>query len=242
MKFTGRLGKITSRKVSQALVQYGRIVSLVLFTCTIVGQVQGISASSPESKSHPVIFVEVQNYTQVTRLEIPDAERQATAIFAKAGVQICWLDLFSRKRPVQSQLNNFSADFSVRLLYAFKVIRLRQISGADALGEATIPSNTEGSVPGGIANVFVDRVADTSTRWNLFSGEVLGDAIAHELGHLLLGTAHSRQGIMKGSWTSQDLHLAGRGKLQFAPDLAGLLQRAALSLHQNPLPEIIAER
>ena len=242
MKFTGHLRKITSRKVSQAFVQYGRIVSLVLFTCTIVGQVQAISASSPRLKNHPVIFVEVRNYTQVTRLEIQDAERQAAAIFAKAGVQICWLDRLSGKPPVQSQLDNLPADFSVQLLYAFKVTRLRQISGDDALGEATIPSNTEEPAPSGIANVFVDRVADTSTRWDLFSGEVLGDAIAHELGHLLLGTENSREGVMKGSWTSQDLHLAGRGKLQFSPHQAVLLRRAALSLHQNPLPEIIAER
>ena len=121
-------------------------------------------------------------------------------------------------------------------------MRLRQISGDDALGEVTISSETEGPAPGGIVNVFVDRVADTSTRWDLFSGEVLGDAIAHELGHLLLGAEHSSQGVMKGFWTSQDLHLAGRGKLQFSPDQAGLLQRAALSLHQNPLRETIAER
>ena len=117
-----------------------------------------------------------------------------------------------------------------------------QLSGADALGECTIPSGTEVPVRGGITNVFDDRVVEVSTRWGLFPAEVLGHAMAHELGHLLLGTGHSSQGLMKGSWTSLDLQLASRGKLRFSPDQAGLLHRAALSLRQNPPPTVIAER
>lgn len=242
MELTGRLGKITNRTVAHAFVQYGRIVSVVLFSWTTVGAVQGISASPPTLKSQPVIVVEIHNCTHTTRLEIQEAERQAAAIFAKAGVRISWLNSLPEKHPVRSRINNLPADFSVRIIYAFKVMRLRQISGADALGETTIPSGTVAPLPGGTANVFVDRVDDSSTRWGLFPGEVLGDAIAHELGHLLLGTGHSSQGVMKGDWTSQDLHLGGLGKLQFLPDQAGLLQRAALSLHPNFSPEILAKR
>ena len=242
MEFTGRLGNIRNQAVSQPFLQYGRIVILVLFAWATVGPVQVLSASPPRLKSQTVIFVEVYNCTQVSRLEIREAERQAEEIFAKAGVRISWLDFLPEKHLVQSRLNKVAADFSVRILYTSKTTRPRRMFQVDTLGETTIPSGTEGPVPGGIVSVFVDRVYDSSTRWGLFSGEVLGDAIAHELGHLLLGAEHSSKGIMKGSWTSQDLHLAGRGKLRFSPDQVGLLQRAALSLRQNPSSRVIAER
>jgi hypothetical protein len=61
--------------------------------------------------------------------------------------------------------------------------------------------------------VFYDRVQQIS-RQTVNEGMVLGHAIAHELGHLLLGVdAHSPEGLMRAHWTSRDLALAAQGKL-----------------------------
>jgi hypothetical protein len=65
------------------------------------------------------------------------------------------------------------------------------------------------------AGVLYDRVQQ------LDSGRasdtiLLGHAIAHELGHLLLGHGrHSVTGIMKADWDSRDLEAAGQGRLAF---------------------------
>jgi len=58
-------------------------------------------------------------------------------------------------------------------------------------------------------------------------------AIAHELGHLLLGADHSGQGIMKAEWSVQDLELAKGDKLRFLPTETSALQRAVRSLPRN---------
>jgi hypothetical protein len=61
--------------------------------------------------------------------------------------------------------------------------------------------------------VFYDRVQQIS-RQILNEGTVLGHAIAHEIGHLLLGVdAHSPEGLMRAHWTPHDLALAAQGKL-----------------------------
>ena len=61
--------------------------------------------------------------------------------------------------------------------------------------------------------VFYDRVQQIS-RQTVNEGTVLGHAIAHELGHLLLGVdAHSPEGLMRAQWTPRDLALAAQGKL-----------------------------
>jgi hypothetical protein len=59
------------------------------------------------------------------------------------------------------------------------------------------------------ATAAADRVIDTS--------DLLGDVLAHELTHLLLGsTAHSAEGIMRKDLRPADLKKASQRQLQFS--------------------------
>jgi hypothetical protein len=59
---------------------------------------------------------------------------------------------------------------------------------------------------GTLATVFADRVHTLADAVRADQGELLGRAMAHEIGHLLLGTHdHERAGLMRGQWTSIEL-------------------------------------
>ena len=59
---------------------------------------------------------------------------------------------------------------------------------------------------GTLATVFADRVRTLARRAGVDESELLGRAIAHEVGHLLLGTHdHDRDGLMRGEWTTIEL-------------------------------------
>jgi hypothetical protein len=48
---------------------------------------------------------------------------------------------------------------------------------------------------------------------------ILGHGMAHELGHLLLGTnSHSSSGLMRAHWTGEDLAMASKGNLRFSQE------------------------
>jgi hypothetical protein len=50
--------------------------------------------------------------------------------------------------------------------------------------------------------------------------------MAHELGHLLLGSnAHSRQGIMCPDWHGGELQLASTGSLLFSEEQARFMRK-----------------
>jgi hypothetical protein len=50
-------------------------------------------------------------------------------------------------------------------------------------------------------------------------GKVLGHAMAHEIGHVLLGTdAHSVGGLMKARWGRADWLAVAAGHLRIAPE------------------------
>ena len=75
-------------------------------------------------------------------------------------------------------------------------------------------SGQDGS--GRYSDVFYGTAYRLSESGRLNLGEVLGHVMAHELGHLLLGSnAHSRLGIMRPHWSAEELQSLRMGKLLF---------------------------
>jgi len=59
---------------------------------------------------------------------------------------------------------------------------------------------------GTLATLFDDRVHALADAAGVDEGELLGRAMAHEIGHLLLGTRdHAPAGLMRGLWTINEL-------------------------------------
>ena len=67
---------------------------------------------------------------------------------------------------------------------------------------------------GGRASIFCDRIATMPGAPTYFANP-LGDVIAHEVGHLLLGAnSHSPSGIMRANVDVRALHLQSFDKAQ----------------------------
>ena len=74
---------------------------------------------------------------------------------------------------------------------------------ADTLGFAFVDLDAGG---GSLANVYADRVGVMADAAGVGAAELLGKTIAHEIGHLLLGTnRHAPHGVMRASWSGADL-------------------------------------
>ena len=72
-----------------------------------------------------------------------------------------------------------------------------------ALGNALIDKTTG---TGTLATVFVDRVSAMAQQGQHDQWTMIGGVMAHEIGHLLLGTnSHSDTGLMREIWTLKDL-------------------------------------
>lgn len=78
--------------------------------------------------------------------------------------------------------------------------------------------NELGFAAGTQAWVFVSHVRTASEFHDFFI--ILGDVMAHELGHLLLGPGHSPSGIMCPSYRRETLLNAEFGRLLFTPEQA----------------------
>jgi hypothetical protein len=83
----------------------------------------------------------------------------------------------------------------------------------EVLGIATLDETGAGYY----AYVFYDRVRKLAEERRL-KHRLLGCVLAHEIGHLMLGsTSHSIGGIMSGQWSGEGLRRVSEGGLYFAP-------------------------
>ena len=177
----------------------------------------GFADLLPATGTYPSlgITVRVYDYARVSPGEMRRAEAEASGIFREAGVEMDWVDCPTSVAE--------AADYpaceppagarGVDLRILPKSMALRVKSGREQLGFA-LPSARAGFASS--AWVFYHRVEELAASKDADGAQILGHAIAHEIGHLLLGPdRHSGRGIMRAAWGRADLQLAAQGQLLF---------------------------
>jgi hypothetical protein len=209
-------------------------ISLALsFSLSAFPPVLAESKSNNQGESSLRITVRVYNFAQVSTGTLTEAEREATSIFRQVGLDTQWLDcpLLMADFPDYPTCQQPSglSDFVLRILP--EAMAKRQTFRDTTFGFALpCPENERGCV----ANVFYHRIEDLARRGQIRQPEVMGHAIAHEIGHLLLGlNAHSAAGIMRADWTRRDLQQALLGHLIFAAGEAELIRAEVLRRAQQ---------
>jgi hypothetical protein len=183
------------------------------------------AAKAQRDEGRLSITVRLYNYAGVPEDVIRPAEERATRIIREAGVEIEWLDCpltaaEGTENPACATRPWGPVDIAMRLLPSSTKQRLP--FGDETLGFALLPA--EGEV-GNIAVVFWDDVERLAKESKVERYHILGHAMAHELGHLLLRTLkHADAGLMRAHWGPEELQLACRGLLLFAPREAARLR------------------
>jgi hypothetical protein len=137
------------------------------------------------------VSVYVFNSANIATRDLINAEDHAAGIFENVGIKITWVaGLTAREGPGHSVAEAWNrADLDVR-------IWTRQMPRSPAL-----PSNALGyclSMEKGQAVVLSDAIQDLASSWGIDTPDILGLAMAHEIGHLLLQTtAHSYFGVSR---------------------------------------------
>lgn len=202
----------------------GAMMSLILIFGTAYGQsVQAAPATemstpaavSPQGRGGLKITLRIYNYG-VARSTLVQAEGKATAILNQVGLEVSWVDCpatpaeFKSYPGCQGLLG--TTDFAVKILAADEAERFP--SHHEALGRA-MPC--PGDEVGCSAYIFYRNVLEVAADGVADKSQVLGHAVVHEIGHLLLGpNSHTASGIMRGRWNKQDLETIAKGHLAFS--------------------------
>jgi hypothetical protein len=100
-----------------------------------------------------------------------------------------------------------------------------------SLGDALIDARTGAGV---LATVYIDRIARLAANAGVDCRALLGRAIAHELGHLLLATTtHGPVGLMRAYWSQEEVRRGQPRDWTFAPTELATMRRRAEALERD---------
>jgi hypothetical protein len=170
----------------------------VLFAAAGILGFTGVSSHAAETS------IVVRTYTEAASAEsIGTARRTAGAILERAGIQVVWLEC---ALPAGATDTDACTQPSRRNELLVRIVSGGAVDsrpGVETLGFALVDVHAGA---GSLATVYGDRVRMMARIAGVDDAELLGRAMVHEIGHLLLGTnGHAPQGLMRASWSSVDL-------------------------------------
>jgi hypothetical protein len=158
------------------------------------------------------VMVNAYNGVNLSSSELSRAEREAEKIFLYAGIQLTWatgLLAADLNDNATSERGNATASLQLRLWP--RAVAGKRPTSSETLGFCL-------SLENGDAVVLADAIQKRAVFGSTHFADLLGLAMAHELGHLLLrSTAHSAAGVMRARWTEKALRDDDRGYLRFTP-------------------------
>jgi hypothetical protein len=192
---------------------------------TVLAQ-RGVASTANGSLT---MTIHTYNYAEVDHKTLKEAEEVATGIFRKVGVESRWVDTVVTS---ETKLEKPAGEGRFSLSHIQLIFLSRSM--ADRLG---LPNNVMGLAPGTGPDrqrvyLFEDNVralaqrhmtarANGTNHTCVNTSQILGDSVAHEIGHLLLNLrSHSATGIMRGDWDLNSLQDACYGYLLFTPEEA----------------------
>jgi hypothetical protein len=179
---------------------------LLLLLLTLAGNPSRVSAQAS------AVQVQVYDYTGLNPSALRAFVARTQEILASSGISL-EVDACARGEGTCESRSGSTRQIVLRVVSdpskKMKNVRLEMlgvsIAGADG---------------GTYATVFLKPVEEKASDANLPRIVVLAYAAAHEIGHLLLGDAHSPHGLMKATWNTKDFRAIAQNDFRFSPEQA----------------------
>jgi hypothetical protein len=184
-----------------------RIIEITL-TAALALSVPAISTSQPAERAG--LSIRVFNIAGVAGRDLEPALAEAGTLLGRSGLAVSWNRCFGSRRPALCDRALEDGEVIVRLASP----PLAPGSAVVALGDAQVDPSK--------------RVIALARSAGIDPKPLLGRAIAHEIGHLLINsTSHARAGLMRAVWSPSELRLNAQRDWRFEED-EGRVMRASL--------------
>jgi len=205
----------------------------------VVSLVAGVAAARTPDALAPRVRLSVFNDAGTPADTLAQAATRATAILAQSGVELDWL---SCGRPDPSDFSPPTTPCSVvdwPHHLSVRIVPSGRSVGADIFGQAFLDDTGRGAY----SNVYFNNLAANREHAQLSDGDMLGFVIAHEVGHLLLGSnSHSSLGLMQARWDSSALHSALHNTLFFTSAQSAALRSRLCIADPTPNHSVLLAR
>jgi hypothetical protein len=175
-----------------------------------------IAGAAAEPMPGPAVVVRFYR-AAIPEEEFSAARNLAAGILDTAGIAVSWSPCWSETGHVAPICHRPPAGGEV-ILHVVPATDANALDHRQSLGFSLIDRGTSA---GTVANVYADRIAVLAEESDTDRVCLLGRVIAHEIGHLLMGTNHhSTRGLMRAVWSKRELQRNAPLDWQFSADEA----------------------
>jgi hypothetical protein len=176
----------------------------------------------PDPEESPCVTIRIYNYVRFPDWQLSRVKKAVAGILERAGIRIAWIDCPTCAEEVSKCEACYQPlqprDLILKVVHRFPWKEQGKNKDAFAL------------TAGHNLLVDCDRLMELSHCGEALESEILGVAIAHEIGHALLGPgAHCPRGIMCPRWIIEDFNRTLREDLCFTEEQAALMRQALAS-------------
>jgi len=207
-----------------------RLVMLAVLLAVPVG----LGAQVNVDQAAPTVTVRVYR-TSLGPSEFRAATALAARVLGAAGIGVSWVQCWPGG---QAQGSNSAAcqqplTRSDVIVHVIPAADANSASHQESLGFAMIDAQAGA---GTVASVYTDRVAMLAREAGVDGADLLAWAMAHEIGHLLLGTSqHAARGLMRERWSRVEVRRHLHRDWSFSVD-EGQTMRDALRSREKAQP------
>jgi len=197
----------------------GRWLVIVVTAALVVAGSPDSAGADGASQLH----VRVYDNTQLPRGQLAAALLGAGRLLAPVGLEVDWHNCSPSVRvPAETTMEpEHGASCNAPLAKGELAVRVVHVAvppeyrGRLPLGDSLIDRDLRVGV---LATIYYERVRWLAREANVAIPRVLGHAIAHELAHLIIGSArHARTGLMRPVWSREDLERDRPQDWRFTP-------------------------
>ncbi len=193
-------------------------------TYTIAFGAMLLLAAPAGAESAGGLIVRVYNSAGMAGDSLDAARREAESILRDIGITVAFRQCGSLGSSEVVDRCNDPLKPSEVVVRVIDAPEFNLTVGSDVLGVANVVRKTN---RGWLATLYADRITGAADRAELGVGALLGRVMAHEVGHLFLGTNyHGKAGVMRADWPESLLHQSDEQAWRFSPLELSALQRA----------------
>ncbi len=198
--------------------KWGLQIGMVLFTCV------NLALAKPHERDSLTIKILVYQDSRISRPIVAEATQIAAMIFRQSGINTTWVSCSDSEARESEECREALVPNS----FALHVVAHGTTATDHILGTAFLGVNGIGQY----CDAFFDRIQDMHQQSQVNVSRLLGTVMAHEVGHLLLGShGHAMLGIMSPHWQAPELRRIDMGSLGFSPE-QGLRMKAHIEQWQ----------
>jgi hypothetical protein len=194
--------------------------ALTVFTIRPVAIAAQSAAETPAAR----VTIRVYDTHGVSLDEMQRLLAESSATLGQAGLSTRWRLCRSPRHPAAVDRCDDT------LAAGERSVRIVESPSGSNLGQVLADCYVvKGAGRGVLATVFGDRVRAVAARTGITAAVLMGRSIAHEIGHLLLGSPdHSTRGLMRARWSDDELRRQRAADWRFTRQESARLRSALI--------------